>query len=255
MQKILLLCCTLWLLCAAALGEEIPSLRQPNDADLDAGIYDSYFDDAVFVGDSVTNQLFRYIREQRSKGKTPLGDVRFLAVDNYSIWIGCHSNLYGKVRLKYRGNEVTLHGGLNAMKAGKVFVLLGLNDHAGDQLEADVRRYGLIIDHVFEKNPDIHFVAQSCTPLVKAGCGKTLNKKNIDAFNARLEALCEEKGVAYLDIATPLMGEDGYLPLAYAYDRQAHMNDKGLKIWLNTLRSYARDQYELGLWQMNTEEE
>ncbi len=251
MKKCVLALIIMILFGSVCLGEEIPSLRQPDDADLDAGIYDSFFDDAVFVGDSVTKQLSRYVQEQRQKtGKDILGKARFLCRDNYSIWIGCHTNLYGELRLKYQGKEVTIQGGLQKMGAGKAFVMLGLNDHAGSQMEKDVRRFGLIIDHVLEKNPDILFVAQSCTPIVKGAESKTRSRKNFTGFNENLKVLCEEKGVYYLDVATAVTGDDGYMIPEYAYDKLAHMNDKGLKVWLTELRRFARDMYEQGLWKM-----
>lgn len=259
MKKMICLLMALLMLLACGLAEEtqaeIPSLRKENDADLHEGVYDSYFDDAVFVGDSVTDQLSRYVQEQRQlTGKDVLGTARFLCVGKYSLRHACYNTVQGDVNLRYRRQDVTIQDGLQKMGAGKVFMLLGLNDHAGSGMKDDLVRYGVIIDHVREKNPGIIFVAESCTPIYWGAENETLNRKNLTGFNANLKALCEEKNAYYLDIATPLTGEDGFLINEYAYDKLCHLNEDGLAVWLTELRRFARDQYEQGLWTMETGE-
>lgn len=39
---------------------------------------DSYFENALFLGDSVTESVCRYVRAQRNEGKSVLADARFL---------------------------------------------------------------------------------------------------------------------------------------------------------------------------------
>ncbi len=256
MKRLLLLLLVLVMSSTCCFAEGNPSLRQENDADLDAGIYDSYFDDAVFVGDSVTRQFSTYIREQREAlGFPVLGEARFLCAINYGLYRGSRKYLQkGDPQLRYRATNVTVHGGLKWMEAGKAFIMLGLNDRVGGKkIEKEVGWYTQLIDNVLEHNPDILFVAESLTPIVRGAEDKTLRREYLTAFNQRIEALCAEKGVSYLDITTPLLDEDGFMKPEYAYDRLCHMNNDGLYIWLTELRRFARDQYEKGLWTMETE--
>ncbi len=205
--------------------------------------YELFFTGTVFVGDSVTTQLKSYAREKKL-----FPGARFLCATNYRLNVA--SRAYtgsNSVELTLGGSPVTVQEGLQILKAKRVFILLGLNDHAGSNLEKDIERYTRIIDHIRDKLPDIEIIAQSVTPIQKHLQSKTLNQKNMNAFNEALAALCEEKGVYYLDIATPLMGEDGYLKTEYARDRKdnVHLNNKGLKVWADTLLAFA-DSYMAG---------
>lgn len=208
-----------------------------------AGDTDSFFAHTVFVGDSLTQQLKNYAREKKL-----MGSARFLCATNYRLNVAASKWMDMKnVQLKLGGSPVTVPEALQILKADRVFILLGLNDHAGSNLDYDIQRYSNLIDHIREKMPDIMIVAQSLTPIQKHLQGKTLNQANMDAFNTALEALCAEKDVCFLDIATPLKDENGFLNSAYARDRSdnVHLNDKGLKIWAETLSAFADSRMTL----------
>ncbi len=208
----------------------------------DTALTDAYFDDAVFVGDSVLKQLARYRMEQQQRGRPLLGEARFLSAAKYTLYAASLNGTTKKVRLRFQGRDVTLVEGLRLMEAGKVFVMLGLNDHAGNRLEVDIARYGRTIDNVREALPGITFVALSITPVARSGQSKTLTQRNLDAFNQALEALCQEKGVAFLNLAPHLKDDRGYLNLDYSNDKWVHLNDKGLQTVVEALRSFAREQ-------------
>ena len=198
---------------------------------------EAFFSHTVFIGDSLTNQLKSYAREKKL-----LTGARFLSATNYRLNVAAARYVDTKnVQLKLAGSAVTVPEALQILKAEKVFILLGLNDHAGSNLDYDISRYSNLIDHIREKLPDILIVAQSLTPIQRHLQGKTLNQANMNAFNQALKALCEEKDVVFLDIATPLMDENGFLNSAYARDSSdnVHLNNKGLKIWADTLYAFA----------------
>ena len=203
----------------------------------EAGVYEEFFDHAVFLGDSVTYQLRGYAREKKL-----FPGAKFLCVTNYNLGLACRTALNdAEAQLTLRGMRVTVQEGLKMLEARKVFILLGLNDHAGSNLKVDMERYSRIIDHIRDTLPDITIIAQTVTPIQKRLQGKTLNQENMNSFNEALEALCAEKGVLFLDIASPLKDEEGFLNTAYARDRSdnVHLNDAGLKVWADTLYAFA----------------
>ena len=67
-------------------------------------------------------------------------------------------------------------------------------------------------------------------------------------YNACLKKKCEEVGALYVDIATPLRNEKGFLPMEWSHDSQYHLNDEGNAIWVQTLLDYAQSRYDAGLW-------
>ncbi|MBQ8135802.1 MAG: hypothetical protein IJ174_00010 [Clostridia bacterium] len=208
-----------------------------------AGAADSFFDDAVFIGDSLTAQLASYVREQRSLKKNVLGEARFLSATNYSLTTAAKENLYGNVRLKVRGLEVTPQEGLQMLGAGKAFIMLGLNDHAGSSLATDINHYAMLINHIRALNPGIMIVVETMTPIQKHLQSSTLNQANLDRFNEELALLCAEMDVYFVDIATPLKNQEGFLDsaYAYAYNDNVHLNLKGLRLWVQALNDFADD--------------
>ncbi len=204
---------------------------------------DAYFDGAVFVGDSIMQQIGRYKMEQGEKGRNILGNARFLTASSYTLYQGSRIDPANhKTAFRLGGRKVSLGDGLKKMEASKAFVLLGLNDRAGDNLKSDMLLYTRLIDRVLARNPGLALVAISVTPIAKNAQTKVLNQDNFNKFNERLKALCQEKGVLYLDMASPLMNEEGFLDLAYTSDNRVHLNDKGIQIFVDTLYTFAQSQ-------------
>ncbi|NLW20746.1 MAG: hypothetical protein GXY84_05170 [Clostridiales bacterium] len=238
-------------LCAPALAQEAPSPRQPGDADLASGRYDAYFDDAVFVGDSLTNQIHSQALASRRDGGGLLGQARFLHAHSYTLAQAAGVSANTRVQLKYRGQAVGLATGVARMGAGKVFVLLGHNDRAGTFLQRDLRNFGRVMDQVLAALPGVTFVALSLTPITRAFEEAGANSQaHVDAFNEGLRALAEEKGLYYVDVATPLKDQDGYLNPALTRDREVHLTEEGVGLVVEALRRFAWAQHEQGVWQM-----
>ncbi|MGI6689980.1 MAG: hypothetical protein GX916_01735 [Clostridiales bacterium] len=203
----------------------------------------AYFDDAVFVGDSVTNQIRRYRTAKRNEGEEIFGTARFLSAGAYSVYLGSLRNPpKDKVTLQYRGRAVSLSQGLAAMEAGKAFILLGLTDAPGRNVDRDMTRYARMIELIREASPDIQIVAMSVTPVMEKGQNILTKQTGINLFNERLQALCSELGITYLDVATPLKDEQGFLYGPYSSDKSVHLSEAGLEVLTETLHQHAREQ-------------
>ena len=70
----------------------------------------------------------------------------------------------------------------------------------------------------------------------------------LDVYNALLKETCEKNGARYVELAESLKGEDNLLRLDYSNDKVCHLNDDGIAVWIQVLKDYAQEQYELGLW-------
>lgn len=222
-------------------------VEQPPVYDYPVEEIDAYFADALFVGDSVTRQLHTYVIEERKQGRRPLGDARFVAAHSYMIYNASRRNLgSNEVNLRYKGKEYTFEKLLMAMQPRKVFLLLGLNDGARKNPEKQIGYFRRTIEIFQETLPDSTLIIQSLSPVTHRQKAPSLKQENIDAFNLVLEALCEEKGVIYLDIASGLKGPDGLLPTSLSSDYLVHLNEDGLRVWMNTLRLFAQEQIKQG---------
>lgn len=235
-----------WILLLAATANLALAAQTPAPDptyDLPVEQIDHYFDDAVIIGDSITRQLQNYTLRERARGRSLLGGVTFLAAYNYMIfYMTTKKTSSNDVNLRYAGKYYTFRDALAAIKPKKAFILLGLNDGARADPSKQLEYYAKGIDAAFEAAPGLTLIVQSLSPVTTYQTAPSLRQKNIDAFNAALQALCEEKGAIYLDIATPLKGEDGYLRMEYCSDLKVHLTPKGLEVWIDTLRRFARAQ-------------
>lgn len=216
-----------------------------NTPEVDTGVYDAYYNDVVFVGDSITQGLQIYVDYQRSLDNPVLGDARFLAAQSYHI-----HDVYNPdgAKMNYRGQSMPMPDCLAAMEAQRVFIMLGLNDWAATDVDNCIAKYKKAIEKIREVNPDIEIVVELCTPITQEGQTSHLHNEGMVAFNEALMALCDEMDISYVDVSTFLKDENGALKAEYSSDNYVHMNHAGLAIWVDALREHARSEYIAGNW-------
>lgn len=209
----------------------------------------SYYKDAVFVGDSITAGLLVYVREKQEKDPHFFEGVKFLTAQSYLLYTASRRNLLsGKANLRYRGQEMPLCAVLKQLKPTKALILLGVNDYIGEEIEKGIGYDERILDLAAEFCPDTEIIFQSLTPVTASFCRKKDYRTMWDHYNEALQEMCQRRGAGYIDIATRLKDEKGYLNKDYSNDGKYHLNDDGLKLWIDALMDYAQAQYELGLW-------
>ena len=113
------------------------------------------FNDAAFIGDSVTLKLRNYHMETGALGKTT-----FLCIGSYGVNNAVTNQLY----LSYQGKDMTPQDALKACGAKKVFILLGMNDIAlfgENSINVAMDNWAKLLQNIREKNPDIKIYIQS----------------------------------------------------------------------------------------------
>ncbi len=212
----------------------------------DEAAYDSFFDQQVFVGDSITRHLKIYLKEQAAKGISVPEPV-FLTAQSYMLYTASRRNLLERhTNILWRGREVPLREAVAEIKPGRVFILLGVNDYAGEDIPKHIGYCERIVDLL--ATPDTRLYFFSLTPVTRRFSGSGDRRAQWDEYNLALEEMCLSKGAFFIDIATPLKDGEGYLKEEYCSDGLYHLSPAGLRVWLDTLRDYARQQYEQGLW-------
>ena len=220
-----------------------PTLEPVTDEMLDSGRFDAYFDDAVFVGDSITESLRNYCIAQQRDDEDFMGNAQFLAAVSMSVRLASSDS---RTLLQYRGNAVSVTEGLLKMGAGRVFIMLGVNDYAGKYPDATLAYFDTLIDAIQEKCEGIEIVIQSVTPVTKRFCQeRRIAIEEWNGFNVLLEQLCEEKGVQYLSFAELLMDAEGYLADDMTGDGMFHLTPAANALWIHALRQFAAEQYAL----------
>ena len=210
----------------------------------------SYYDGAVFIGDSITGQLHAYVLRQRQSDPDFMKNTKFYTADSYFLYAASRKYLLNDVNnLTLRSVEMPLWELVEVLQPKRVLILLGVNDYAGDQIEKNIGYCERILDLICPAAPDTQVIFESLTPVRPAFCRRKDYRAMWDAYNAALEEMCLRRGAGYIDIAAALKDEDGYLRKEYCSDGEYHLSRAGVRVWLDSLIQYAQTQYDLGLWE------
>lgn len=189
-----------------------------------------YFDDALFVGDSITEGIKLY-------------DVMSNATVLASTGVNLDS-LYTK-------NAITLEGGskvpvLEATKyqnPGKIYLMMGVNSLLSDE-ETFRAGYGRVVDTLVEQHPDAILYIQSILPVTAAyekKANAVTDNAKIDRYNEILKGLAEEKGVYYLNVAEVFKDADGCLPDSASPQDGIHFGSSWYRTWFDYLRTHGAE--------------
>ena len=205
--------------------ERDPVMAPPATARVDA----SFFDDAVFIGDSVTLKLSYYAV---SSGK--LGKAQFLTRGSYGV---AHA-VMDTMLLTYQGQDMKVEDAINATGATKVFLMMGMNDIGLYGVDGTIENWGKLIERIKKNCPNVTVYIQSMTPIWTGGEIGDLNNANMDAYNARLEVFAKNEGVDFIDVAPYMKDSTGGMATRYCSDNYVHVTDQGAAAWIRVLKAY-----------------
>ena len=188
----------------------------------------SWFDDAVFLGDSVSKALESYCEQTGA-----LGDAVFLCEISFSV----RNAVYERVELWYQGQSGRADDIVALTGARKVFLMLGTNDVAMDGgVEGTVRLWRVLVNMIREKNPGAVFFVESCLPMYGEAQMEELNNDTLDEYNQALRAYCQEANCVFVDIADAFKDEDNALAEEYSSDHYVHLKTEAGELWAQLLR-------------------
>lgn len=186
----------------------------------------SYFDDAVFIGDSLTEELIL----TTSLSNTTVYAYKGLMVDT----------AFTKAVIRQGEQKVSVMDALAATDFAKVYIMFGINETGWVYSNIFQEKYGAIIDRIREINPDAVIYIQSILPVSQSvsSTHSYITNDRIDEYNGLLRQLAEEKQVYYVDVRQAVMGEDGALPEDAAPDG-IHPVRAYCEQWLNYLQEHT----------------
>lgn len=205
--------------------EPLPSPLPETEA-----VEDTYFDGAVFLGDSRTEGLFLYSGLKTGHFYTAVGATV--------------ESVFSKKNFETEGGEkVPLLDAVAEQDCDKVYIMLGINELGWSKTKTYHDQYAKLIDRVREDHPEAKIVLQSIPPVsAKQEAKKTyVNNERIAAYNEVIKTLAEEKECYFLDVAACLTGGDGLLPKDLNFDG-IHLNPAGCRVWLEYLRTHSLEE-------------
>ena len=192
-----------------------------------AAVEDTYFENAVFLGDSRTEGLFLYSGLKSGQPYTAVGATV--------------ESVFSKNAWKTEGGEkIPLLDAFRDQECDKIYIMLGINELGWTKTKTYHDQYAKLIDRVREDHPEAKIALQSIPPVsAKQEAKKSyVNNERIGVYNEIIQALAEEKECYFLDVASCLTGEDGMLPVKQTTDG-IHFNTAGCKAWLGYLRTHS----------------
>ncbi len=197
-----------------------------------APVDDSYFSDALFIGDSRMQGFVLYSGLTGVQAYTSVG----LTVDT----------AYSRDFVDLAGEKLTLAAALEKTAAGfkRFYLLFGMNELGWGTWSVFVSKYGGLIDIIQKANPDAVIYLESLIPLTaeKSAESDWLNNEHVNSFNQMIWQLAKDKGVYYLDTASGLAGKDGVLAAEDSADG-VHLNKDACERWLEYLKIHTAGDF------------
>ena len=200
-----------------------------------------WFDDAVFIGDSITYGLYNYAENGC------LGDADFLAIDcmGYHTAMFDLDHQYG-IHPVYNGEKVMIDDAVRDIGRKKVFIMLGMNDISSWGVTESVEAMEEFTDKLLAKSPDIQIYVHSVTPMIAEKDGTRpdyLNNENIVLYNEQIKQICAARGFVYLDLYEVVSDGYGNLRDDYCVDPNNlgfHYNSDGMRAWVDFLKTHVQ---------------
>lgn len=196
----------------------------------------SYFDDAVFIGDSRTQGLQMY---------SGIKNGTFLALRGLSIST-VSTYKFVDVTMGDHTETMTVTDALRLMKFGKVYISFGLNELGWQSNTIFAETYRDFIRKIKEINPSAIIYVENIIPMTKSASetsyASTGNAK-IKVYNELIEKVCADEGVYYLDLASHFSDDEGNLDEARFETSTdgVHFKSAAYKEWANYLLTHTAE--------------
>ena len=185
-------------------------------------IDESYFDDAVFIGDSRTVGLHDYGNLENATFYATIG------MNIYDLWTDefCEVN----------GQMVTLEEALSAQKFGKIYFQIGINEMGRGTIDGFMEEYKTTVEKFRELQPDAIIFVQGIMRVSgeKSNSDPIFNNQGINERNERIAALADQRRIFYLDVNEVVCDENGNLREDLTFDN-LHLYGSKYGIWRDYL--------------------
>lgn len=230
----------LMLLCAVscALAEDAPAAfcnpdMPPPFAEEHEPVGDEYFEDAVFIGDSMMEYVEMY---------------ELIPTAHYVWKIGMSPGSVGHKDFRVRGSSERLSGYDYAASFSpkKLYIWLGANGLDTSTSDAVLANYEKLADRLIEKFPDalIYVISPPPTTYARMTERDHVPVKRYVNFEEKLRELAERRGFYYIDMYHLVADAQGYLPTGYSMGDGYHLNREALTLMTDYIRTHTVDYPE-----------
>ncbi|MDE6539703.1 MAG: hypothetical protein K2K66_05890 [Ruminococcus sp.] len=177
----------------------------------------SYFDDALFIGDSRT-----------------VGICEYGTLKNADYFCSVGLAAY-KIDNEYDENGLTIYDKLSANNYGKVYIMLGVNEVVND-FNYTINSYLSLISTIRQYQPDaiIYIMANLHVSAIRQLQGDGVTNENLNALNTAQAELADNETIFYLDVNPIFDDAEGNL-MAECSNDGVHVLAKYYQDWCDWL--------------------
>ncbi len=192
-----------------------------------------YVDKMVFLGDSTTYGMKYYA--VLSDGK-----------NTKQVWTPSNGTLtlsyqgFAAIVYPEDGSEIPIRDAVTASLPEYMVITLGVNGISFMEEDYFKSEYTDLVTDIQAISPDTKIILQSIFPVASNyEYLSSINNEKIAAANAWILEVAENTGTVFLNTASALIGEDGWLPQSYQNGDGLHLNEVGFGIVLSYIRTHG----------------
>lgn len=195
----------------------------------------SYFDDALFLGDSLADGFKVYTRT----GSLALKDSKAGYLTQKSTTP--RTFLQPGVHVDAGQGPVDVWATIQQMQPKKMYITLGTNALMSMNADEFIDGYYKLIDKIRETSPDTIIYVTTVTPVAawKGIKEPRMSFDRIMSFNQRITKMCVEKDLALINLYDVLKSSSGYLREEIAASDGYHLTPTGYQQWLDYLITHT----------------
>ena len=178
----------------------------------------SYFDDALFIGDSRTVGLSEYGTLKNAEYYCDIG-LSAAGMNSTSV------------------NGVTFDQEIDSKQYGKIYLMLGINE-CGNDHESTMTAYRGVVEKLKVHQPDAVIYLMANLHVAQSAETGAISNANIENLNSGIRTLADNKRVFYIDVNEVYTDENGYLKTDYSFDG-VHPYGEYYVMWCDWLCQHA----------------
>lgn len=186
---------------------------------------ESYFSDAVFIGDS---------RMEGFRNQSGITQGTFLTGVGMTA-----ANIFTTPFITQYNEQITVFQAMYNNSFKKIYVMIGTNDLGEPDFDTFKQKYQTCLRELQKQAPDaiLYVLSVAYVEESKVTTGDYVNNANIAAVNEKILELCEENDYHYVNINEVLSNGNQAL-IEGASSDGVHIYDRYCKIWLEYLMSH-----------------
>lgn len=185
---------------------------------------ESYFDDAVFIGDSRTVGLHDYGGLDKATFYATVG------MNVYDLWTDKFCEVDGE--------KFTLEEALTRRQYGKVYFQIGINEMGRGTVDGFMQAYEESVRKFEELQPNAVIYVQGIMGVAqkKSESDAIFNNPGIRQRNERIAQLADNIRIFYIDVNEAVCDEQGNLNADLTFDN-VHLYGSKYNIWVDFLKT------------------